>query len=210
MADGGGQAQGIPIHWARMYDLGTRFMFLGRGRSFREKVLDLVLVKHGEAFLDIGCGPGRLVLAASKRIGAPGAAWGVDMSPEMIRLATRKAEKKYPYAEFRQAPAQELPFPDLYFDAIATVFVMHHLPGDEEKLKAFQEMHRVLRKGGRLVVVDFKIEKKTGLLSRHLASHMEGGELERYRALMSQAGFARIDTGEVALRLPHFVRGYAT
>src|SRR5660398_225543 len=75
-----------------------------------------------------------------------GGAWGVDLSPEMIRLAPGKAEKKYPYAEFRQAPAQELPFPDLYFDAIATVFVMHHLPGDEEKLKAFHEMHRVLRK----------------------------------------------------------------
>jgi ubiquinone/menaquinone biosynthesis C-methylase UbiE len=202
--------KGIPIHWARAYDFGTWFMYLGRGRAFREKVLDLALVRPGEAFLDVGCGPGRLVDAARERVGAPGAAWGVDMSPEMIRLATRRAEKKYPYAEFAQAPAQKLSFDTYYFDAITTVFVMHHIPGEEEKRKAFREMHRVLRKGGRLVVVDFKIDPgSTGILSRHLAKHMEGGELEGYRRLMSQEGFTRVDTGEVAMRLPHFVRGYA-
>lgn len=78
---------GSPIHWARMYDLGTRFMMLGRGNSFRRRVLDLALLKDGEGFLDIGCGPGRLVMEACKRVGRLGAVYGVDLSPQMMHLA---------------------------------------------------------------------------------------------------------------------------
>lgn len=201
-------SMGSPIHWARTYDLGTRFMMLGRGNSFRRRVLDLALLKNGEGFLDIGCGPGRLVMEACKRVGRLGAVYGVDISPQMIHLARKKAARSCPNAEFRQAAAQALPFDAGFFDAITISFVVHHLPNDQEKLRAFREMHRALRKGGRLVVVDF-VADEAGLFSHMITGHMAGGGAERYPDMMRAAGFGRIDTGVAALGIPHFVRGYA-
>ena len=64
--------EGEPITWARLYDLGMTLMFLGRGRKMREKILDLALLKDGEGFLDVGSGPGELVIAACERVGTLG------------------------------------------------------------------------------------------------------------------------------------------
>ncbi|MHB8895850.1 MAG: class I SAM-dependent methyltransferase [Candidatus Geothermincolia bacterium] len=200
---------GTPIRWARAYDFGTRFMYLGRGKSFRRRLLDLAMLKDGEGFLDVGCGPGRLVVDACHRVGSLGAAYGVDLSPQMVKLARNKAKKDCPAAEFQQAMAQRLPFDDGFFDAIVTSFVMHHMPDDFERRLAFREMHRVLRKGGRLVVVDFAVPKGRGPAARGLDHHLKDGDTRRYPSMMRQAGFARIDTGVVALRYPRFVRGYA-
>ena len=49
--------EGQPITWARLYDLGTTLLFLGRGREMRETILDLALLKEGDGYLDIGSGP---------------------------------------------------------------------------------------------------------------------------------------------------------
>lgn len=200
---------GSSIHWARAYDLGTRFMFLGRGRAFRGRLLDLALVKEGEGFLDIGCGPGRLVVEACRRVGSLGGAYGVDLSPQMIMLARRKATRECPAADFRQASAQHLPFDNGFFDAVVCSFVMHHLPDDSERRIAVGEMHRVLRKGGRLVLVDFAKPRSSGPAARGIGHHLGDGDMNSYPSMMTEAGFERVDTGVVAMRYPHFVRGYA-
>jgi len=199
------EADGIPIHWARSYDLGTQLLLFGRSRKFRQKLLDLALLKSGEGFLDVGCGPGRLVLAACHRVGPLGIACGADISPQMIKLARRKAVKSCPAAEFVQAPGQSLPFDTGYFDAVATVFVVHHLRGDHEKVRAFEEMRRVTRKKGRVLIVDFKAGGGSGPFARHMAD----GDINRYPYLLKEAGFGEVDTGELMMGMVRFVRAYA-
>lgn len=201
--------QGNAIHLARGYDLGTRLLFLGRSKAFRRRVLDLALLKAGEGFLDIGCGPGRLVVEGCKRVGSLGGAYGVDLSPQMVKLARKKAHRDCPSADFRQASAQHLPFDDGFFDVVVSTFVMHHLPDEFERRIAFREIHRVLRKGGRIVIVDFAKPKGSGPAARGMGHHMGDGDLSKYPAMLRQTGFARIDSGVVALRYPHFVRGFA-
>lgn len=56
--------EGKTIRWAKRYDIGVEAMYFGRGKRYRERLLDLVGVKAGEKTLDVGCGTGRLVLAA--------------------------------------------------------------------------------------------------------------------------------------------------
>jgi ubiquinone/menaquinone biosynthesis C-methylase UbiE len=198
--------EGEPITWARLYDLGITLMFLGRGRRMREKILDLALVKDGEGFLDVASGPGELVIAACERVGTLGGAFGVDLSLPMVRLAGKKAARRCRRAEFRQAPAQELPFEDSSFDAVTCVMAAHHFPGDHEKRRAFSEMRRVLRHDGRMVIVDFMVPKGR---SAFLASHFSDGDMRRYPSLMRGAGFTRIDKGKVWVGPLYFVRGYA-
>ena len=198
--------EGEPITWARLYDLGTTLMFLGRGRKLREKILDLALLKQGEGFLDVGSGPGELVVAACSRVGTLGGAYGVDLSIQMVRLASKKAARHCHRAVFQQAPAQELPFEDSSFDAVTCVLVAHHFPGEHEKRRAFDEMRRVLRHDGRLLIVDFMVPKgRSAFLSRHFSD----GDMRRYPAMMRSAGFVRIDKGKVGVGPLYFVRGYA-
>ena len=198
--------EGEPITWARLYDLGMTLMFLGRGRKMRENILDLALLKDGEGFLDVGSGPGELVIAACERVGTLGGAFGVDLSLPMVRLAGKKAARQCRRAEFRQAPAQELPFEDSSFDAVTCVLAAHHFPGDHEKRRAFSEMWRVLRHGGRIVIVDFMVPRGR---SAFLARHFSDGDMRRYPSLMRGAGFTRIDKGKVGVGPLYFVRGYS-
>jgi ubiquinone/menaquinone biosynthesis C-methylase UbiE len=201
---------GSPIRWARSYDLGMSVLMVGRGGAFRDRVLDLALLKQGEGLLDVGCGPGRLVMDACHRVGRLGAVCGVDISSEMVHLARKRARSSCPAADIRQAPAQELPFEDGFFDAVVSMLVIHHIDNDVEKRRAFSEMRRVLRGGGRLVIIDFLSDGgNPGLFSRAMSGHMPGGGAERYPALMRSSGFGRIDTGVAAMGVVRFVRGYA-
>ncbi len=121
--------EGRTIRWARGYDLGVEAMYFGRGDRYRRRLLDLAEVKAGDRVLDVGCGPGRLVLAACERAGQSGEADGIDPSAQMVALATRKALKAGLSALFVQAAAEKLPFDDGYFDAVTSSLVVHHIPG---------------------------------------------------------------------------------
>ena len=90
--------------------------------------------------LDIGCGPGYVSEAASASGAIP---TGIDFSPQMIQ----RAEKRNPGLEFQTADAHELPFEDETFDAVVSNFGLLHLSRPE---KAFAEIFRVLRPGGKL------------------------------------------------------------
>jgi len=198
--------EGQTIAWARLYDLGTTLMFLGRGRRMRARILDLALLKEGEGFLDVGAGPGELVLEACRRVGRLGGAYGVDLSIQMVRLARKKAARSSHFADFQQAPAQELPFEDSSFDAVTSVLMIHHVPGDLEKRKMLSEMRRVLRPGGRVLIVDFMVP---GGRAAGLIKHFSDGDMRRYPALMRSAGFGRIDKGKVGFGNLFFIRGFA-
>jgi SAM-dependent methyltransferase len=93
--------------------------------------------------LDVGCGTGAVAVHLARRHGCT--VVGVDPSPEMLAVARRKESER---VRFEQARAEELPFADGSFERAIMVSVVHHL----DAAKAFAEIHRVLRPGGRLAI----------------------------------------------------------
>lgn len=110
-------------------------------RTF-EPLLDAAGVGRGTRLLDVGCGPGELAAAAAARGAVP---TGIDVAPAMVDLA----QKRHPDLEFRQASAEELPFDDAAFDAVAANFVLLHLGRPET---ALAEWVRVLAPSHRLAL----------------------------------------------------------
>src|SRR5262249_36617533 len=85
------QTEGKAIRWARLYDLGTTFLSFGRAAALRRRTVELAEIAPSERVLDVGCGPGRLAIAAALVAGAAGETRGIDPAPEMVELARRKA-----------------------------------------------------------------------------------------------------------------------
>ena len=117
-------------------------------RSFLA-VLDL---KGGEAVLDVGSGPGLLAAEMAEAVGPEGTVRGVDPSESMLAIAARRepAAGSAPL-DFRPGDAGALPVPDAAFDAVVSTQVYEYL---DDVAAALAEAHRVLRPGGRLLVLD--------------------------------------------------------
>jgi ubiquinone/menaquinone biosynthesis C-methylase UbiE len=189
---------------ARWYDALAAVLTLGRERQLRERLAELARLAPGEAVLDVGCGTGTLAVAAKRSVGAAGRVTGVDASPEMIELASRKAAREGVDIAFRAAAAERLPFADATFDAVLATLMLHHLPGPVRR-ECVQEARRVLKPGGRLLAVDFSrpSNRQSGLLGR---LHRHGGVSgEKMVALLRDAGFRVEETGSVGVSDLHYV-----
>jgi len=121
--------------------------------SAHEALLKELAPKKGMRVLDIGSGSGETVLVIAEKVGPTGKAVGVDFSPEGIALAREKAEQRNleKVAEFHQANALELPFPNDSFDAVISECVVCLI---QDKQKALNEKVRVLKPGGRVIMHD--------------------------------------------------------
>ena len=141
------------IHWARFYDLGNGL--LGRrGKRLRAMMADDLELQTGDRVLDVGCGPGRLAVALAERVAPSGSVDGIDAAVEMINRASSRARKRGAAATFQVAFAQQLPFPDATFDAVACTLALHHVAEDDQRT-AVGEMYRVLKPHGRLLIAEF-------------------------------------------------------
>lgn len=192
------------LHSARGYDLMAWLMMLGRELKFREKVLDLARLAPGEVVLDVGCGPGTLAIRAKRRVGPAGYVAGIDASPAMIAAATKKAKKAGVDVDFRNAVVEALPFFEARFDAVLSTLMLHHLPRPARE-QCVREMRRVLKPGGRVVVVDFSASRseRRGLFD-HFHRH---GYVRRDQivALLTEAGFSVTSSGAIGIRDLQFV-----
>ena len=199
---------GQVLHAAGAYDLMVWLVMLGREKAFREKVLRLARLRPGVSVLDVGCGTGTLAIAAKRRVGPAGTVYGVDASPEMLARAGKKARKAGVEVFFKNELAQALPFRDAQFDAVLSTVMLHHLPR-KARLECACEMRRVLKPGGRVLVVDFggTIEEKKSLLA-HFPRHGHV-KLREIIATLSEAGLNIIESGAVGLRDLHFVLAVA-
>jgi len=179
-------------------------------RRTHRAVVELAALRAGERVLDVGCGTGSLAIALKSSVGPTGRVHGIDASPEMIEVARRAASKAGVDVNFQVGLAEAIPFPDETFDLVVSQLAIHHLP-DDLKPSAFVEMHRVLKSGGRCLIVDFEPPKSIpGRLVAQmvLGPMMMGTNVKNYRAPLEKAGFNKVETGRTRHRLLSFVRGH--
>lgn len=190
---------GIILHAPRLYDLLAWVMMLGQEGAFREKIIELARLKPGESVLDVGCGTGTLAIAAKRRVGPGGHVNGIDASPEMIARANKKALRAGLEIDFKSGVVEALPFPDAQFDAVLSTLMLHHLPRKLREEGA-REIRRVLKPGGRVLIVDFGgTERQNGLLARFHQRHGHV-KLSEVTALLDAAGLNVVDSGAVGIK----------
>ena len=119
----------------------------------RARVRAKVVPKPGEHGLDIGCGPGLLVSELARDVGPTGRMVGIDQSPDMVAMSGERARRAAlaGRTEFAVGDAVELHFPEQNFDFLTAVQVYEYVA---DLPWALGEAYRVLKPGGRLVVMD--------------------------------------------------------
>jgi ubiquinone/menaquinone biosynthesis C-methylase UbiE len=192
--------QGLVITSARRYDLVlwlTNLMAGGAWQATRRQILDLAQLRSGETVLDVGCGTGTQALLARQRVGAAGRVVGIDPSAQMIARARRKAARRGLTAHFEVGAVERPPFPDRSFDVVLSTYMMHVLP-DDLKRQGLAEITRVLKPGGRLIVVDFKRpEEHQERPARPVHTGPWQSAVQDQPQLMQAAGFVDIEYGEI-------------
>jgi len=133
---------------AARYDLLNTILSAGADSRWRRQAARAARLAPGGAALDVACGSGRLTAELARSAGAAGRVVGVDFSPGMLEVARRDQ----PALRFVEGDALDLPFGDEEFDAATMAFGLRNLadPG-----RGLAEMRRVVRPGGRMVVLEF-------------------------------------------------------
>ncbi len=201
--------KGHVLHMAAGYDLLVWLLLFGRERSFRERLVAVARLAPGESVLDVGCGTGSLAIAAQQHVGPSGRVQGVDASVEMIARARKKAAKAGVPVAFTHGVVEALPFTDAQFDVVLSTLMVHHLPRDIRAACA-REMRRVVKPGGRVLVVDFGPTpgQRKGLIAHF---HRHGGlDPREISALLTEAGLHTVEVGPVGIRDLNFVLANAS
>lgn len=116
----------------------------------RQAVLERLALRTGERVLDVGSGPGLLVQSMAEQVGPAGAVMGVDLSESMVAIA-REHCRQQPWVRFEVSEATSLPYADAEFDVVVCTQVLEYVPNVQH---AIHELARVLRPGGRFLVMD--------------------------------------------------------
>ena len=138
---------------APYYDFLNRFLSLGIDTIWRKRAIDQLKGLPNELILDVATGTADVALETAKRL-QPEKIIGLDISSEMLEIGRKKVEKRglETTIELMEGDSENLPFADNTFDAITVAFGVRNFENLE---KGLSEMHRVLKTGGRLVVLEF-------------------------------------------------------
>jgi ubiquinone/menaquinone biosynthesis C-methylase UbiE len=187
---------GRVFRWALAYDILLNIIWRGSEPDYRQKTVELAGLRTGEAVLDVGCGTGTLAIAAKRRVGPTGRVFGLDASPEMLSRARKKATETGTEIDFQMASAEALPFSEATFDVVLSTTVFHCLP-DRARRLCIREMARVLKPGGRLLLIDFggsKQERRS--LIGHLRAHRDFDVFDLI-ATINESGLTDLKNGSL-------------
>ena len=182
------------------YDLIARLM--GFSRVYPRLIAQAELA-DGQRVLEIGCGTGNVIIRAKRA--RPGIdAVGSDPDPQILARAQRKAAGLSEIT-FEQGYAQRLPYADGEFDRVLSSMMLHHLD-DDVKVAAAAEMHRVLRPGGTLHIVDIggPMTAHDGFMARRMlrSPHIAGSLGDAIPRLLRSVGF---ECNVISSRQSHFI-----
>lgn len=134
------------------YDKINSILSFGVHNGWRKKAVQMSGAQPGDRVLDCATGTGDLAFEFKNQVGHTGSVTGTDFCKEMIEHAPAKADKKQMVVEFEVADAMDLPYDDHSFDIASIAFGIRNV--DDPKI-CLQEMARVVRPGGRVVVLEF-------------------------------------------------------
>lgn len=214
---------------AQKYDVMNDLMSMGLHRLWKKFTIDVAAPRPGERVLDVAGGTADLASAFAPRIGANGQVWLTDINNAMLGVGRDRLLDEGVLAPVAQCDAEKLPFPDNHFDIVTVAFGLRNMT---HKDRALAEMRRVLRPGGRLLVLEFSrvwkpLEKAYDLYSFKLLPWLGGkiaGDAESYRYLaesirmhpdqaalkciMEQAGLERVEVFNMTAGVVALHRGY--
>jgi len=151
-ADKAKRVGGVFSSVASSYDLMNDLMSLGLHRLWKAFAVQLAGVRSGDRVLDVAGGTADLSRAFAKRVGSTGQVWLTDINHAMLaRGRDRLADCGF-LGPAVQCDGEKLPFPDDYFDCCTVAFGLRNMT---RKDVALAEMRRVLKPGGRLLVLEF-------------------------------------------------------
>lgn len=201
---------------------------LGLDDRWRRQVVIEAALRPGDSVVDVCCGDGRLTALLAQRVGPFGRVEGVDLSAPAVDAAVAR-QHALVQAHFQVADALTLPFPAGTFDAATSGFGLRHLPDIQAGLR---ELVRVVRPGGRVVILEFALprgrlrgtayQRSCGAAAPVLA-HIVGGDASAYRALpraleafptpvalgllMEQAGLSDVTRDDLTMGIASLHRG---
>ena len=208
------RVRGVFDSVASKYDVMNDLMSAGLHRVWKAYTVAVANLKEGDRALDIAGGTGDLALAFAKKVGKTGQVVHTDINEAMLRVGRDRLLDAGVVLPTVVCDAEKLPFPDQYFDLVSVAFGLRNMT---RKDVALAEMCRVLKPGGKLLVLEFskvapplakaydwysfKILPKLGQLVagdadsyRYLAEsiRMHPGQ-EELKAMMKKAGFGHVD-----------------
>ena len=214
---------------AQKYDVMNDLMSFGLHRLWKHFAIQVSGVRAGDRVLDVAGGTADLSLAFAKKVGHSGQVWLTDINHAMLARGRDRMIDHGLAMPAAQCNAEKLPFPDDWFDCVTVAFGLRNMT---HKDVALAEMRRVLRPGGRLLVLEFSRVWKPlspfyDLYSfkllpwmgekvandaesyRYLAEsiRMHPGQ-EELKALMEQAGLSRVDYFNLSAGVVALHRGY--
>ena len=147
---------------AKKYDVMNDVMSLGIHRWWKKCAIDLLGVHAGQTVLDVAGGTGDLTAKISKRVGPQGKVILSDINNSMLAMGKNRLLDQGIFSNILtvQANAEQLPFPDHYFDRIIIGFGLRNVTN---KNAALRSMYQILKPGGRLVILEFSKPLLPGL-----------------------------------------------
>lgn len=137
---------------AQKYDVMNDFMSAGLHRLWKKFTLDTSGVRSGQRVLDIAGGTGDLARGWAKKVGPRGQVWLTDINSSMLGVGRDRLLDQGLVLPVALCDAEKLPFPDNYFDCVSVAFGLRNMT---HKDVALAEMCRVLKPGGKLLVLEF-------------------------------------------------------